>query len=314
MQLTDMIELDRVIIARETKDLYRVCYGSKEYDILKRTETLFVAPLKTMGLEQQLTQTLGEEIIQTGIFQDKKVPTEFKEIMMFHILRKQWYQTELGIDPLHAHQLTLHDEFLYTFKFFEPEHALAYFQFAIEYRKKHFSSGIDSGQLGVFPVSSALGNSSQEMVSFHRIELPSLKKNVFLYCNINENEGIWFRSLEREGIVSYEAVITAVQTGIFDFIHQGRELSSYGSKPLSFHRAVVSLQKKEFQTLLAIKLQDEFKLDRSVIYVDDTVQTLELLEDHSHLIKVNANQYSVLSHLVARIVSCYARFNTDDMK
>ncbi|MDO8642546.1 MAG: hypothetical protein Q7R76_03070 [Candidatus Woesearchaeota archaeon] len=138
MNLTDLIDLNRVEILEETEDEYKVRYGESEYTIEKSGENEWqggsAQPTgKGMALSQGLEQRLVPE---SGIFQDEEVPAAYKEVMMFHEIREQWYVQEKGLETELAHELTLNDEISYVLKFFDKKEAQSYLKFAEKYREE----------------------------------------------------------------------------------------------------------------------------------------------------------------------------------
>jgi len=139
MELSDLINLYRICILEETEDFYRIGHydehsGFITYNIAKDTKTSFAltnsSPNSSQGLKMRLEQRI---IPETGVFQDKDVPPEFKEVMMFHEIREMQYK-EAGFED--AHKRAVNDELLYIMKFFSKEKQAMYLKFATEYRWK----------------------------------------------------------------------------------------------------------------------------------------------------------------------------------
>ncbi len=133
IKLQNFINLNRVKILDENDDFYSVEYNSQLYTIAKDSESRFVQsspvnPSMSMHLEQKLEQVLMPE---TGIFQDKKVPQSFKEVMMFHEIREMEYR-DAGFND--AHQRAVNDEVLYIQKFLSKKAQKFYLWFAAHYR------------------------------------------------------------------------------------------------------------------------------------------------------------------------------------
>lgn len=153
MELSDIIELDRVHIEGETPDLYTVKYKDRTYEITKSTETCFVSNGSSSAPSMRAELRLENRIVpETEIFQDSHVPTEFKETMMFHEIREMEYKSGCFED---AHKRAVNDEVLYALKFFDKKTQKEYIDFAQMYRKskigtkKYFElkKGIESSKL-----------------------------------------------------------------------------------------------------------------------------------------------------------------------
>ena len=82
----------------------------------------------SVSQEIRLEQILLPE---AAIFQDEKVPQEFKEIMILHEIRESEYKNA-GFED--GHERAMNDEVLYALKFLTPKQRAAYFEFAKEYR------------------------------------------------------------------------------------------------------------------------------------------------------------------------------------
>ena len=92
MDLKWLINLERVNILEEAEAFYRVQYNGQEYRIMKSDRTYFAngsATDPSVSQEIRLEQILLPE---AAIFQDEKVPQEFKEIMILHEIRESEYK------------------------------------------------------------------------------------------------------------------------------------------------------------------------------------------------------------------------------
>ncbi len=131
--IAENITLDRVNILEEAENKYKVEYQNKTYEVFKSTKTSFSingSSDYSLEMKQVFEQCLVPE---TEIFQDEKVPKEFKEIMMFHEIRELEYkEASLG----NAHERALNDEMLYVIKFFDEKTLRDYLKFAKKYRIK----------------------------------------------------------------------------------------------------------------------------------------------------------------------------------
>ena len=130
-ELSDLINIERVEIIEKTPGSYKVNYKGQEYQITKDTESCWVpAAPSSMSIRtgMQLLNLQLEEI-----FQDDRVPEEFKEAMIFHEIREREYSAA-HFDEKEAHERAQNDEILYAFKFFDEEKRQRFIEFARSYR------------------------------------------------------------------------------------------------------------------------------------------------------------------------------------
>ncbi len=135
MKLSDIINLERVKIEKETNSYYQVRYRDEIYRISKSDESSFIingnnsiTPEMEMSLEPRLELIVAQD---TEIFQDASVPKRYREVMMFHEIREIEYQ-EAGFED--AHERAVNDEVLYVLKFFDKKTRDAYIKWSKEYR------------------------------------------------------------------------------------------------------------------------------------------------------------------------------------
>jgi hypothetical protein len=135
MDLSRIINLERVELVNEDPDTYIVKYKGMFYEIAKGDEShwaeINASSPPTLKQELKLEQRL---IPETGIFQDANTPQEFKEVMMFHELREREYKLT-GFED--AHERAINDEILYVLKFFDEQTRQRYLDFATALREKH---------------------------------------------------------------------------------------------------------------------------------------------------------------------------------
>lgn len=127
--LRAMINLDRVQMTEQSGYLI-VTYGNRNYLVASSEESVVIVPHShTRALRQE---TIIRLTLDPSIFNDTEVPSIYREVIVFHLIRRKEYM-EAGFED--DFERAKNDEILYITKYFPAHMQKDYFRFAEKYRK-----------------------------------------------------------------------------------------------------------------------------------------------------------------------------------
>jgi len=131
IDLSKVIQIPQVRVLSEDDDVLIVEFNGEEQEVHKSDKTYFYARPTNSG-NGQMSQSMALEL-WSGVFLDRDVPKEFRELFILHELREREYD-EASLKG--AHERAVNDEVLYSLKFLTPELRERYSEFVTEYRRK----------------------------------------------------------------------------------------------------------------------------------------------------------------------------------